>query len=430
MKTFAIWHTALAVLLMSALSHIWADDESPVVGTPSGSAPDNKVATFPSPLPPKESLTYRSILEWSHENGMPGAILLVKSPKTNFLESIGLADVKQSIPMRTDHAFRIGSVTKTFLGVVAAQLQTEGKLDTDLPITNYLPASITDHIANSNQITVRQLVRHQSGIFNYTENPLCLMGRMLLDRRGAWPPLRFLEYAYDKPANFDPGKGWSYSNSNFLLLGLIIDHASGHHHSAEIRSHILDPLKLSHTYYELSEPERGERAHGYETVLGKSEDTFDWTPDTTGAAGLVSTVSDLAVFVRAATGTESFLNEPTRKLLKSHVRPGNDDDPSFPVLGYDFGITAHRGARKDIPSSVAPWFFGHDGATPGYFCMAFHEPKNDITIVYFGSSQLICDPQNSQLNAFENRLEEALFGLAMEQIRNKSDNVSPVKHPE
>jgi D-alanyl-D-alanine carboxypeptidase len=369
-------------------------------------------------------------LEWSRENGMPGAILLVKTPKTSFLESVGSADVKQNIPMRIDHAFRIGSVTKMFLGVLAAQLQAEGNLDTELPITNYLPSSITDHIANSNQITVRQLVRHQSGIYNYTENPFCMTGRMLLNRRGSWSPQQFLEYAYDKPAKFEPGKGWSYSNTNFLLLGMIIDHIAGQHHSAEIRTHILDPLALKHTYYELSEPERGERSHGYETILGESQDTFDWTPDTTGAAGLVSTVSDLAVFVRAAAGNGNFLNESTRKVLKSQVRPENDDDPAYPVLGYDFGITAHRGASKDIPSSVAPWFFGHDGATPGYFCIAFHEPKNDVTIVYFGSSQMLHDVHGTRLAAFEDRLEEALFGLAMQQVRNKPENSSPaLKQP-
>jgi D-alanyl-D-alanine carboxypeptidase len=208
---------------------------------------------------------------------------------------------------------------------------------------------------------------------------------------------------------------------------LILDQITGSHHSVAIRKQLLEPLQLTNTYYELNEPARGECAHGYEKVFGFKEDTWDWTPDTTGAAGLVSTVSDLAVFVRSVAGTNGFLSEKTRKILKSQVRPGNTDDPSYPVLGYDFGITFHRGAGKNAPLSVAPWFFGHDGATPGYFCMAFHEPRHDITVVYFGSSQLLGDLHGRRLSQFESRLEEALFGLAVEQSRKTSAEGAPTK---
>jgi D-alanyl-D-alanine carboxypeptidase len=410
----------LCVILLSLRSSLLADDDLATSKRPSDSPVVKATESFPTPLPTKETRTVRSVLDWAHENGMPGAILLIKTPKTTLLDSVGWADVDRKIPMRTDHAFRIGSATKSFLGILAAQLQTEGKLDTDATLTKYLPASITDHIANSDQITVRQLVRHQSGIFNYTDNLLCLTSRMITDRHGEWPAQRFLEYIYDKPANFEPGKGWAYSNSNFLLLGMIIDQVTGEHHSVALRKHILDPLKLEHTYYELREPAIGEMAHGYETIFGGSGDTSDWTADTTGAAGLVSTVSDLAVFVRAVVNSKSgFLDDATRKLMRSQPRRGNDDDPLWPVLGYDFGITAHRGAPRSVPTSVAPWFFGHDGATPGYFCMAFHEPKNDVTVVFFGSSQLLHDLKGSQLSAFEDRLEEAMFALAIQTAKSE-----------
>src|SRR6266498_3734270 len=108
-----------------------------------------------TPLPPKESRTYQSLLEWSHDNGMPGAILLVQTPGTNYLGAVGWADVKREIPMRPDHAFRIGSVNKMFTGLTVGQLEKDGLLDAGAVITNYLPRSVTDHIANSDQITVR-----------------------------------------------------------------------------------------------------------------------------------------------------------------------------------------------------------------------------------------------------------------------------------
>jgi D-alanyl-D-alanine carboxypeptidase len=367
------------------------------------------------PLPLKETRSYRSLLEWARQSGMPGAVLLVQTPATNFVGSIGWADKKRRIAMRPDHAFRIGSVTKTFTGIVIAQLHVEGRLDTDLVMTNYLPESITRHIRNSDRITVRQMSRHTSGIYNFDDSAAYMFRRGLLNRRGAWPPLRELKYAYDKPARFEPNEGWEYSNSNFLLLGLTIDHVTGHHHSMEIRRRILDPLLLTNTYYELSEPPRGELAHGYEKHLGFSEDTTDWTPVGGGHAGLVSTVADLAVFVRAVTGTNSFLDPPTRALLKSHFRQGNTDRPWFPVSGYDFGINHARGTEQDVPLSVAPVFFGHAGGTSGYLCFAWHEPEHDITIVFFGSSNLV-DAFHWRRNfEFEHRLERALFELAVEQ---------------
>src|SRR5688572_20845469 len=91
------------------------------------------------PLPPPQKRSYQSLLEWSHKCGMPGAVLLVRTPKTNFLGSVGWADRKRKIAMRPNHAFRIGSVTKMFLGIAVAQLHTDGVLDTDGILTNYLP---------------------------------------------------------------------------------------------------------------------------------------------------------------------------------------------------------------------------------------------------------------------------------------------------
>src|SRR3954471_18774544 len=86
-----------------------------------------------APLPPKESRTLQSLLEWTHENGMPGAILLVRTPRSTFVGAVGYADVARQTPMRPDYAFRIASVTKTFTGVVIAQLEAEGRIDTTRP---------------------------------------------------------------------------------------------------------------------------------------------------------------------------------------------------------------------------------------------------------------------------------------------------------
>jgi D-alanyl-D-alanine carboxypeptidase len=230
--------------------------------------------------------------------------------------------------------------------------------------------------------------------------------------------LRELEYAYDKPARFPPGEGWDYSNSNFLLLGLVIDSATGHHHSVEIRNEILDPLNLTNTYYELNEPARGELAHGYERHFGYWEDVTDWTPVLGGNSGMVSTVADLAKFVRAVAGTNSFLDEPTRKLLKSQLREGNADRPWYPVSGYDFGISVTRHADDSVSLDDSPFFFGHAGGTSGYLCFAWHEPQHDVTVVFFGNSSLVDAFHQHRNYEFQQSLEKALFELAFKQTRN------------
>jgi D-alanyl-D-alanine carboxypeptidase len=374
-------------------------------------------------LPSKETRTFDSLLDWTRANGMPGAILLVKTPQTNFLGSVGYAEVRRKIPMRTDHAFRIGSVTKTFTGMVAAQLHAEGVLDTEKAITNYLPASITSRIPNSDRITVRQMARHTSGIpFNWDYS--YWLRRLLLDRRERWPVSRELEFIYDKPARFEPGEGWEYSNSNYLLLGLVIDHATGHHHSSEIRRRLIEPLHLTNTYYELFEPPCSELAHGYEKLFGFRLDAYDWTPVTGGNAGLVSTVSDLAILVRAVTGTNRFPDEATRNLLRNEPNPKSFDRPWHPTYQYEFGInSAHRGGvsaeeverlRQDSNlSPSAPVFFGHAGTVAGYLCFAWHEPKNDITIVFFGSSGQLEPFWRRRQIEFQHRLERALFEVAV-----------------
>jgi D-alanyl-D-alanine carboxypeptidase len=353
---------------------------------------------------------------------MPGAILLVQTPKINFLGAVGWADVKHKIPLRTDAEFRIGSITKMFEGITAARLQNDGLLDTDLVITNYLLTSITDHIANSDHITVRQLLRHQSGIYDYSLNPWWQFNFLIMEHHGNWPPLRHLKYAYDKPARFPPGKGWEYSNSNFLLLGLILEKITGHPLSVEIRQQILDPLGLTNTYYELNEPTRGELVRGYEKLLGFRTDVTDWTPLVAGNSGLVSTVSDLAIAVRAICGTNHFLDGQTRKLLRNEVRPGSkyagSRDHAYPVLGYDWGINFGRAVDDNETSvSMVPVFFGHGGTVPGSLCFAWFDPKDEITIVWFGSSTLGF-PQ-TKTDQFQQTLQKALFELTVEQTRDK-----------
>ncbi|MGI8604464.1 MAG: serine hydrolase domain-containing protein [Verrucomicrobiales bacterium] len=356
-----------------------------------------------TPLPPENQRTYQSLLDWSHKNGMPGAILLVRTPKQEFIGSVGESDLKAHVPMRTNHAFQIGSITKSFLGVVAAQMHAKGNLNLDAIITDSLSSDITKHFPNSGRITLRQMLEHRAGLCDVNDNPRRALDRVFIDRRGAYPPLRELEYVFDQPPDFSPGEGWAYSNTGYLLAGLIIDGAARDPHTAEIRRRILDPLSLTNTWYNLIEKPRGEMTHGYENIFNWwRTDTTGWTPALGGNAGLSGTVFDLATFIRAVARDDGFLSQAARRELFN----GWSDEKKRYFLGL----------QRMRPKQDAPWFIGHSGGTPGYHCFAFHQPERDITIVFFGSSTLLkARGIDRLLGEFYDTLRNALFEQALKE---------------
>lgn len=354
-----------------------------------------------TPLPNQESRTYASLLQWATDNGTPGSVLIVKTPTTNFAAAGGIADRHAKIPMQTNSSFRIASIAKSFVGIAAAQAVAEGKLDLDKPITQYLPPNIIGHIENSERITTRHLLRHTSGVYDFERSIAHTLKRYLTDRRGKWTPERDLSYAYDKSSDFAPGTAWRYSTSGYILVGMILDRIYGRDHSLEIRDRILTPLGLSNTFCELTEPERGSVARGYENWWGLWwTDVTDWAP-MTGA--MVSTAPELARFIRAVVRNDEFLDPETRSVVW-----GNRDKGE---LRYDFGISLSR------PNDNAPWFFGHAGAAAGYLSFAYHEPEHDITIVYLANtSHMKARGVGRRRQEFTDKLSAALFELSLSGI--------------
>jgi D-alanyl-D-alanine carboxypeptidase len=332
---------------------------------------------------------------------MPGAILAVKTPHREYSGAIGNAQVQRRIAMRTSHLFQIASITKSFVGVVAAQMHAEGTLDLNAGITTWLDRDITQRFQHADRITLRNLLEHTSGLHEPRNDRWYRIERNFLRPRGDWSPLRELSYAFDQPPAFAPGEGWAYCNTGYILAGLIIDRVAGHHHALEIRKRILEPLALQSTFYELVEQARGERAHGYEAFFNcLVMDTTRWTPVTGGPAGLTSSVSDLSRFVRAISPAEGFVSASARRELFH-----NDTDPEK---------TYFLGVQRVRPRGDAPWFVGHAGSTPGYHSFVFHQPERNLTVVYFGSSTFMqVNGGQRRLDAFHVSLRDALFEMVL-----------------
>ncbi len=241
-------------------------------------------------------------------DGVPGAIALQRQGAEEWYAASGVADLKTKEPISATDRFRIGSMTKGFVSTVVLQFAAEQRLSLDDTVQRWLPGVVP----NGDAITVRQLMNHTSGLYDYIDVPFYI--QLLREPLTTWQPLELVQRAVAHPPLFAPGTSWSYSNTNYILLGLIvaaIDKAPAPLQLAspalEIDRRIVGPLGLSHTSFPLTDPDiHGPHAHGYaidplpEWGLPAILDTTRFNPSWAWTAGaIVSTLEDVADFHRA-----------------------------------------------------------------------------------------------------------------------------------
>ena len=235
--------------------------------------------------------------------GVPGATMEVIRPDgAKWLGVSGLSDMENNAAMVPGLKFRIGSVTKTFTATVILQLVQERKLSLDDKLESVLPGVIP----NGNQISIRQLLNHTSGLFNYfdAQNPSFVLTEITGFLR-VWTSSELISVANTNPPYFTPGNGYHYSNTNYILLGMIIEKVTGNAYAQEIASRILVPLGLSNTSIGLTPDMPGGSTQGYSYYNNNWVNTTRVDPSWGGAAGdAISNSEDLVVWVNAlANGT-------------------------------------------------------------------------------------------------------------------------------
>jgi D-alanyl-D-alanine carboxypeptidase len=174
---------------------------------------------------------------------IPGAIVGIWGPAGYYVRAFGVADKATRAPMSTDMCSRIGSVTKTFTVTAMLQLIDQGKLKLDDPISKYIPG-----VPVGDQITLRNLAQMQSGLLTF-DDVAEFANSYLADPHQSFTPAQLVGYALDKPLQFPPGTQYQYSNTNTVLLGLVVEKQSGQSLPNYIRDHILAPLKMTHTSF-------------------------------------------------------------------------------------------------------------------------------------------------------------------------------------
>ncbi|MEU4448238.1 serine hydrolase domain-containing protein [Actinosynnema sp. NPDC050801] len=279
--------------------------------------------------------------------GAQGVQVRVNDGRREITARSGTARVDSPRPVPTDGRFRVGSITKTFVSTVVLQLVGEGKVELDAPVQRYLPGLLPD----GDRITVRHLLQHTSGLYNYTSALPLTPDGLLTIRYKAWTPTELVALSTARPLDFQPGTEWRYSNTNYVVAGMLVEKVTGKPYGAAVEQRILRPLGLRSTSVPGTRTEvPGPHAHGYIRAGGQVVDITEINPSVAYAAGeMISTTADLDRFADAL--LDGRLLRPAQQEQLTSVLPITG--------GYGLGIE-----ERELPCGVKVW--GHSGGIPGY----------------------------------------------------------------
>lgn len=284
-------------------------------------------------------------------------------PNSRRTATAGVADTESGDAARPGDKFRIASATKTYAATVILQLAGERRLSLDDTVERRLPGVVSGNGNDGSKITIRQLLNHTSGLFNYTADFPAVASKagFEADRYRTWTDAALVNIAMRHAPDFQPGARWAYSNTNYVLAGMIIKSVTGHTWQHEVTRRIIRPLGLRHT----TTPTTGSRIpgrhlHGYSTFgePGPALDTTLLNPSMAGAAGaMISTTDDMSRFYQALLGGR-LLRPAQLAEMKTTVRAAELDEV-WPGARYGLGLAW-------IPLSCSGGYYGHPGDLPGY----------------------------------------------------------------
>jgi len=303
---------------------------------------------------------------------IPGAILHAeRAGQGSWTGTAGLGRLRPDVAIRPGDRFRAGSIVKPFVATTVLQLVEGGRFTLDATLPSVLPADVTNRFPTASKITVRMLLNHRSGVPDW-DSPAVDEAAVRHPAK-IWKVSEFLDLAAAKKPLFTPGTRYKYSNTDYTLLGLIIEHATGRSWRQEVTDRIIKPLRLRATVLPApgNRSAMGPYAHGYIEVNGKVLDVSNVDPSFAGAAGadaLVTTVTDLVRFLDALLAGRLFRHRDT---LRQMLTFGPAPDVGGQV-GYGLGIE-----RTVVPGGVD--LIGHLGGAVGYFAYVGRLQRQKVT---------------------------------------------------
>lgn len=305
----------------------------------------------------------------------PGAVFLIDAPDWRYYKAVGVADLASGELINCEMPFQIGSNTKMMTAVVLLQLQEEGKLDINDPLSKYLPDYAAE-LPSGDQMTLRHLATHTSGVFSYTDNaPNGVPGIMEGDLAEAealargYTPDELIQFviANGQP-NFEPGAEgqWSYSNTGYVLLGIIIEQLTGQPLADVFRERIFEPLGMEDTFLwnDVPQPDFGLPSSYFQAPF--DIETTNWNMSQGWAAGaVISTAEDMTRFMRGLLKGQLFKDDETLSVMMDGVKLNNGQ-----FVQYGIGL-----AEK----LLGVW--GHGGQTLGFESDTGYIQDSDVSIV-------------------------------------------------
>ncbi len=303
------------------------------------------------------------------DNNVPGATVYIQNSEGEVCNAgLGLADVENTIAMRADTKVRVASISKTFLATVVLQLWEENKLDIDHLMSQYLPDSIVGMFPYGNDVTLRQLLNMTSGIYDFEDMEFIYM--LLDDPLYPWTPYELLYHAVHSSSSQheEPGIEFHYTNTNYILLAMIVEEVTNISMEQNIRNRVLTPLNLNNTYCGSENIPQENYAKGYQqldetNIFIASDQTlslnFEWAH-----GQIVSTVQDLNVFFNALMDCELYAEKATLNAMNAFT----------PLSDYGYGLGLDN---LKILNSV-----GHNGSTVGFISFAYINPDDNSAIIF------------------------------------------------
>ncbi|MFE5083188.1 serine hydrolase domain-containing protein [Streptomyces mirabilis] len=364
-------------------------------------------------LPTPDDAGLQAVLHTALSQGAPGAMVRVDDNGTVHRLSEGVADRATGRAITTADRFRVGSVTKSFSAVVLLQLVDEGKLNLDTSVNTYLPGLLPD-----DRITVRQVMSHRSGLYDYTND-------MFAQTVPGFESVRNKVFSYQDLVTLSlkhgvtnaPGAAYSYSNTNFVVAGMLIEKLTGHSVATEYQHRIFTPLNLTDTFYvhpDTAIP--GTHANGYLTpdeaggaLVDSTEQTVSWAQS---AGAIISSTQDLDTFFSALmSGQLMSAAQLTQMQQWTTVNS---------TQGYGLGLR-----RRDLSCGIS--VYGHTGTVQGYYTYAFasKDGKRSVTALANTSNNV------NVLNTMARTLESAFCGKATTtKLRSATSSATPVERHE
>lgn len=304
---------------------------------------------------------------------VPGIVALVvdHEREIDWLYTAGYSDIPNKLPMDGSYTFRIGSNTKTMTGTVLLQLIGEGKLALSDKLSKFYP-----EYPKADSITIAMLLNMTSGISNYTDNETWQY-ELFTNPTKVWTPQESVDIGFSDDFYFSPGSGWFYSNTNTIILGMLIENLTGNSLKSEIENRIVKPLELKNTGF-LTSGLQLPGLHGRGYYAGEYAEGEDYTEHFDiswgwAAGSAYSTPRELQKYVEALV-KGSLLSDSLQQ------RRINEMVDLAPGIGYGYQML-RRGS-----------FYGHNGALPGFTSSMYHSNEKNCTVIIYFNCQLELAP--------------------------------------